>query len=700
MASRQPMTPEDLFELNFVDRVALSPDGKRIVYEVRTVDRDEDGYQTHLWIVPASGGEPRRLTQGAHHNGGAAWSPDGQWLAFVSNRQDKKSQVYRLPLAGGEAERLTDLDGEIGGLAWSPDGSGISFVYRPADPPEHGHLPGSPQAKKALEAKEQKKEPKPPTFMRIDRLFYKLDGHGWLPKEFFHLHVLDVATRSVRQLTFGDWNHDPGVWSPDGKWLAFSANRLPDADWHLPSTDIWVIPGGGGEPRCLTPQPGPAHHPSWSPDGRHIAFLGQTDENDWWGVRNEHVWVVPLTGGAARDVMPDFDRMAMGLMGTDLNDAHGVAAPVWSRDGATIYFTGSDQGATHVYSVPVSGGTPRPLTRGRIHVMDLVDARGSDALAVIRCGHTDPGTVGVLDPATGEIHALAAPNAKILDRLHVGDPEEYWVQAPLGHRIQCWLLKPPRANPSKRHPMILEVHGGPRIQYGHCFFHEFQMLAAAGFYVLFTNPRGAQGYGEEFTKSIVCNWGAPAFDDLMLAVDETLRLHPEIDPDRLGVTGGSYGGYMTNWIVGHTDRFKAALTQRSVVNLTSLMLGGDFSGGSTIEFGAEPWAMNDDYRRLSPLTYVENIRTPLLITHSMEDHRCPLIEGEMLYTALKLLKREVELVLFPGESHGLSRGGTPSRRLARLHVMRDWFVKHLAPESPAATVPGAAAAEPALSRAK
>ena len=701
MTQQRPMTPEDLLRLRFVDAIAVSPDGGRMVYEERTIDADEDGYDAHLWMVPALGGDPVQLTHGPQKNVGAAFSPDGRALAFISDRRDKKPQIYRLPLDGGEAERLTDLDGEIAGLQWSPDGTRLAFLFRPADPPEHGHLPGSPQAKKAAEAKAQKKEAKPPTFMRIDRLFYKLDGYGWLPQGRFHVHVMDLATREIRKLTEGDWDHGRAVWSPDGKWLAFAANRLPDADWHQVSIDVWVIPATGGEPRCLTPQPGPAMDPAWSPDGKHVAFIGHTDDEDYWGVKNFHVWVAPLDGGPVRDLMPEFDRMAAPLMGSDLNDSHESAPPVWARDGKTIYFQGSDSGSTHVYAVPLAGGTPRPVTRGKLHVMSLVGAERASTLAVIRCGHADAGTVGILDPATGAIRDLSQPNRALFSEARVGEPEEFWVDAPEGHRIQCWLLVPPGADPKRKHPMILEIHGGPRIQYGNCFFHEFQALAGAGFYVLFTNPRGAQGYGEAFTKAIVRDWGEPAMADVMAAVDETLRRHPEIDPERLGVTGGSYGGYMTNWIVGHTDRFKAALTQRSVVKLSSLMLAGDFSGGSAVEFGAEPWVENEDYRRLSPLTYVENVRTPLLIFHSMKDHRCPIAEGEMLYTALKLLKREVELVLFPEESHGLSRGGTPSRRLARLTLMRDWFVRHLEPNIPVpAPAAAPAAAEPALTRAK
>jgi dipeptidyl aminopeptidase/acylaminoacyl peptidase len=697
MAERRPMTPQDLYRLRFVDAIRLSPDGTRVIYEERTVDADEDGYQTHLWTVPAAGGSPVKLTQGPHRNFGAVVSPDGRSLAFVSNRRDKRLQIYRLPLDGGEAERLTDLDGEIAGLQWSPAGTRISFVYRPADPPERGHLPGSPQAKKAAEAKQQKKDAKPPSFLRIDRLFYKLDGHGWLPEARFHVHVLDLATGAVQKLTDGDWDHAPAVWSPDGRWLAFAANRLPDADWHPVTMDVWVIPATGGEPRCLTPQPGPATDPAWSPDATRIAFMGHTDDDDFWGVRNLHVWVVPVNGGPARDLMPDFDRMAIPLMASDLNDSHDTAPPVWSRDGKTIYFQGSEHGATHVYAVPAGGGTPRPLTRGGLHVLALTSAEKAGTLGVIRCTHTDAGTIGILDPETGAIRELAQPNRALFEEARVAEPEEFWVEAEAGHRIQCWLMKPAAAAPGKRHPLILEIHGGPRVQYGHCFFHEFQTLAGAGHYVLFTNPRGAQGYGEAFTRAIVRDWGGPPTEDLLLALDETLRRHPEIDPDRVGVTGGSYGGYMTNWLIGHTDRFRAALTQRSVVTIGSLMLAGDFSGGTKGEFGAEPWEPGADLARQSPLTYVENIRTPLLIFHSMQDQRCPIAEGEMLYTALKLLRREVEMVLFPAESHGLSRGGTPSRRIARLTLMHEWFARHLAS---GAAAPAAAAAEPALSRAK
>lgn len=697
MPTPRTLQPEDLFNIKFVDSLTLSPDGTRVVYQVRTIDPEKDTYHAHLWLVPAVGGAPRQLTFGEHRNVGPVFSPDGRWLAFLSDRKDKKAQIYRLSLDGGEAERLTELDGDPGGLAWSPDGSRISFVYTPSDPPETGRLPGSAPLKKAAEAKAEKKELPAPSYIRVTNMRYKFDGRGFLPKARAHIHVLDLATREVRALTSGPFDHEPPVWSPDGNWLAFGANRDPDNDYNFGVvSDIWVMPAEGGEPRNVTPQPGVAFAPSWSPDGRRIAFLGHSKENDWWGWWNYHVWVVPAGGGEARDLTPSLDRMAADVMGSDMNDFHEPMRPVWSRDGSKIYHQSTDSGSVHLCAVPSAGGKVEQLTQGALRIMSAVESKESDDLAVLRLGHKDAGTIARFDPLGRSLTVLVEPNRELFASLTIVEPEEFWVKAPQGHKVQAWLLKPPGADPKQKHPMILEIHGGPRVQWGACFFHELQMFANAGFYVLFSNPRGALGYGEAFTQAIVKNWAEPAFEDLMLVVDEALRLHPEIDPERLGVTGGSYGGYMTNWVVGHTDRFQAALTQRSVATISTLLLASDDLGGSALEFGEEPWRMTSEMLwRQSPLAYAEKIRTPLLITHSHQDHRCPISEAEILYKTLKALRREVEMVLFPGESHGLSRGGTPSRRVARLHVMRDWFQRYLMPgASPAARE--APAAEPAM----
>jgi dipeptidyl aminopeptidase/acylaminoacyl peptidase len=705
---KRPVTPEVLFEIQFVDAVAPSPDGTRAVYEIKTVDKEKDDYQSHLWLVPLGGGAPRRLTQGEHKNFGAVWSPDGKSVAFVSTRRDKKPQIYRMPLDGGEAERLTDLDGDPSSLEWSPDGKSIAFVFRANDPPETGHLPGSVPEKKARDAKAEKKEMPEPTFRHITRILYKLDGAGWLPRARSHVHVLDVETGAIRAVTTGEFDHGPAVWSPDGKRLAFTANREPDEEYSsYVVSDVFVVPAAGGEPRNLTPGPGVAMGLSWSPDGETIAFVGHDQPDDWWGVPNYHVWVVPAAGGPPRDLTAGWDRYAADLVGSDLRDFHAPNTPVWSRDGMSLYFQGSEFGSTHLYRLPLRGGAPERLTEGGVQILTVQRGRDAEELVVIRCGHLDAGTIARFHPGSGRFTDVVTPNRALFETLALSEPEEFWTDAPAGHRVQAWLIPPSRpegASPvakGAKHPMLLEIHGGPRVQYGACFFLEFQMFASAGFYVLFSNPRGSHGYGEAFTKAIVQNWAAPAYDDLMLVVDAALARKPDIDVERLGVTGGSYGGYMTNWVVGHTQRFQAALTQRCVTTIPTLLLGDDLSPVATPEFGAEPWQDAAILREQSPLTYVENIRTPLLITHSLMDQRCDVTEAEMLYKSLKALRREVEMVLFPGESHGLSRKGTPSRRVARMHLMRDWFVRYLDPANAPEPVSGVAtSAEPALAGAR
>ncbi len=670
---RRPMSVEALFELAFVGSPRLSPDGTRVAYPVKTPDFEKNSYRVNLWTVPAGGGEARPLTHGDQADVLPRWSPDGETLAFVSNREKKRQQIHLLPMAGGEARKLTDLDGSVAALEWAPDGKRLVMAYRPLSEEERARR----------EAKEKDESDSRPAYKVHTTLHFKEDGDGYQWGTHFHLYLVDAATGALTQLTDGETSDAQPSFSPDGKTVLFVSNRREDPLLNLENADICTVPAAGGEITRLTPAFGFNTAPSFSPDGGTVAFVG------FFGKRGEafwkdcHVYTVPAAGGEPRNLTPDLARTALNMVISDTREAgSGEEPPIWSADGKHLLFVLSDSGSVQLCRVPVDGGPVERLTPEGMELAGLSPDRARRRLALSTSTHTRPGEVAVLDPAEGgEPRVLTSHNRGFLERWAVAEPEEVWVPTAPGTRVQGWILKPPAFEAGKRYPAVLEIHGGPHMMYGHSFFHEIQLLAARGYVVYWTNPRGSQGYGEEFTGAIHRNWGGPDYDDLMAAVDHLLELG-YVDETRMGVTGGSYGGYMTNWIVGHTDRFKAAVTQRSVVNLYSFYGESDFGYDFEWEFMGRPWEDEETslaYLRMSPIHYVKQVKTPLLIIHSEEDHRCPVSQAEELFTALKVLKKEAEFVRFEGESHGLSRGGRPRNRRERLERILAWFDARLKP---------------------
>lgn len=680
----RPITPEDLFKINVVSDPQPSPNGRLVAYVVTRLDQEADDYKAAIWLVPTEGGAPTQLTGGASRDTSPRWSPDGSQIAFVSNRpglpvvkakkdaekaDEKKkeaekgpskppTQIWAIRVGGGEARQLTRQEFGASSPAWSPDGRTIAFLSGTEPDGE----PGVPEPAHKKVADER----------IVTKLRYRFDGRGYIDR---YQHVWTVAAEGgeARQLTFGDADDGQIAWSPDGRSIAFVANRHPDRD-QINVALLYTVPAHGGELRCLTEGNYDFDSPSWSPDGTRIAVAG-TDDPDSGGAKNANLWTVAAGGGTPTNHSKSWDR-SVGDQG--MSDVFQAAdqRPIWSVDGKTVDVLASDSGTTHVYRVALDSGSVSQVTSGPRRVAGVGYAGDTLILNVADSAHPFELFAAGLD-GKGE-RRLTEHNRAFLDEVALTEAEEFTFRSQAGDlEIQGWILKPHGFREGVKYPLIVQVHGGPHAMYGQAVFHEMQLMAARGYVVVFTNPRGSAGYGEEFTTCTRGRWGESDMPDVMGAVDAILE-RGYVDEARMGVTGGSYGGYMTNWIIGHTDRFKAAVTQRCVSNFYSMVGTSDIGAHFGVyEFGGTPWADAEHLLKYSPISYVANMKTPLLIIHNEQDLRCPIEQAEQLFTFLKRLGNEVAMVRVPGEDHNLSRTGTPSRRLARLHHLVGWFDSHL-----------------------
>ena len=647
-AQTRGVTAEDYYSFETLSDPRFSPDGATIAYVITTIDEKQNRRRSTIWSVPADGGrEPVALTSPVMSSNSPRWSPDGETLAFLSARvapgdastDAPRTQVWLLPLGGGEPTRLTNLTNGVSSFQWSPDGTRLVAVSRSGP---------SDTAKSASDVRH---------YLHAD---YKFNDTGWFDDKRSHLWVVDVASGRATQITSGDeWNDTDPQWSPDGKKIAFVSDRTGKAFDESQNTDVWVIDASGGPLTKISDHEQGDTSPRWSPDGATIAFLCSVPEK-----AHPKIWLASSSGGARSRLAADnLDLIPGGLR--------------WAEGGRALFFETGFKGTTRLYRVDVATKRVTAVTSGdrTVHNMDISDKSGRLAYGVNDPTHLDD--LFVSDLSGRNERQLTHLNQARWKSLELVPVERVPYKGAGGWDVDGFFMKPVGWQPGRSYPMILSIHGGPAGQYGYDWYHEFQVYAAHGWAVFFTNPRGSTGYGEKFERGIELNWGGNDYVDIMNGVDAILAKYSWIDRERLGVTGGSYGGFMTNWIVSHTNRFKAAVTLRSLSNFISDDGTRDGAYGHKDDFQGDIFEKFELYWDRSPLKYAKQVRTPTLILHSDNDFRVPIEQGEQWFRALQHFGVPSEIVFFPRENHNLTRTGEPKHLVESLNWQVYWFDRYL-----------------------
>ncbi len=655
-AKKQKKLEESLYDFTFVGDPQLSPDGSYVVYVKKVINENKE-YTSNLVIVNRDTGIEHDWTyaSGEKKDHSPRWSPDGKTIAFVSNRSGE-NQIWLISTDGGEARQLSDLKSGVSAPVWKPDGSSLLVLSKDTKEKEEGRKP-----------------------LVVTDLQYKADGSGLLDNHHMQVVLIEVTSgeKRIEWLTDAPFNHSSPNWSPDGQSIVYVRDRYEEQGSYMRAEIFIQGLNEGSEPDQLNREGGSFSTPNWSPDGKKLSFIGHNFEHE--GATLNKIWTVDIAKKEFTCLTEEVDLECSDVLISDMHWGGASPGAMWSQNGDGLYFLASKEGNTGVYFVG-EDCTVRQIAGGDRHHYAFHYLPGVNEAAV---AISDPLNIG--DIYTLSFHGdrvneqcLSQSNADVLESLDLSTPEMFTYAGKDGLEIQGWLMKPKDFKEDQGHPLILEIHGGPHMMYGNSFMHEFQLLAAKGYVVLYTNPRGSQGYGQEFVNGCRGDYGGGDYEDLMAGVDVALDKYSFIDEAQLFVTGGSYGGFMTNWIVGKTDRFKAAVTQRSISNWQS------FYGVSDIGYFFTKWEVGSDLDENpaklwhhSPLKYVDQIETPLLILHSENDYRCPIEQGEQLYVALKHRGKETMFVRFPDSDHNLSRSGHPELRVERLKHLGNWFDNYL-----------------------
>jgi dipeptidyl aminopeptidase/acylaminoacyl peptidase len=642
----------DLYALRSVADPNVSPDGRHLAYVVAQSLEDEDRLVSAIKITSLSGDEPEReIARRGAQLSNPRWSPDGDRLAYLST-EPEPAQVYVYSLDDAQSTKITASARAVAEFCWQPDGQAIIYVSETDGQETNEHESDT---------------------IVIRSLAYKFNGEGIVEGRRKHLYRAAIGVDDVEQLTFGSFDAVQPAASPDGQRLAFTVKRMADRESHLES-DVWLLDRASGNLSRVTPGDGSYGNPTWSPDGARLAYSGHPIRPDGPFPVQERLFVLDLRSGTHRQLMNELDRGPGGGSASDTVFHAPLNVLAWSVEGDEVLTLVPDGGNVSLFACGVDHGGVRVLhTAGEIQSYCLAP---DGTCYVTRSSMTEPVELFVLDGESA-VSRITSENQRFAAEVRFGRVEDFWVESEPGARVNSWVVLPLDYDSSRTYPAIVAVHGGPHAMYSAGFYYWVQVLSASDYIVLMPNPRASTGYGQDWLAALQDDWGGADFRDVMAALDGMLERY-SIDPTRIGITGESYGGYMTNWAITQTDRFAAAVTQNSSCNRYSLYGTADMvMMYSDREFGGSPYEVPQNYLERSPIAYVARARTPTLILHSENDMRVPISQGEEWFVALKKYGVEVEFVRFPGEHHMITRLGTPRHRIERVERTRLWFDRYL-----------------------
>jgi dipeptidyl aminopeptidase/acylaminoacyl peptidase len=645
------LTLDTYFEIESVAGPQLSPDGRQIIYTRQSIDTVNDRRDSALWITNADGSRNRALGEGSN----ARWSPTGDRIAYLAPGKPRGSQVFvRWMDAEGATTQITHVERSPSGIVWSPDGTQIAFSMSVEQrAPWRVEMPRAPEGARWIE---------PPHI--VERLKYRQDRVGFTDAGYRHIFVVPAGGGTARQVTTGNYDHGSPVWTSDSKGLLFSGLRADDAEYQWRESEIYRVDLASGGIQQLTRRKGPDDNPTVSPDGTKVAYTGYDWTRDRW--TESHIYVMNADGSNPRLASGNWD----GSPSSDL---------FWSSDSRTVYFTAQSQGHENLYALPLAGdgaGVVRPVTRG-VHMLEVTDLLPSGQAVGVVTSHYKPTDVVTFATSQPELKQVTFVNDDVLTGKKLGKVEEIWYTAADGLKIQGWYMVPPDFDPAKKYPMQLHIHGGPHSMYGVGFNFGWQEMAAKGYVILFTNPRGSTGYGGAFGNAINNDYPGKDHDDLMAGVDVMLA-KGFIDPQNLFITGCSGGGVLTAWAVTKTDRFAAAASNCTIVDWATL--AGTTDGlDAYFRFEKLPWEDPTEWIKHSAIYFAGNVKTPTLLMTGVQDLRTPISQAELFYRALKFRKIPTALVRFNNEWHGTT--STPSNFARTQLYLRYWFDKYKRPAS-------------------